>query len=238
MFEIDDFALEPPILSAAKDPDSVEALILNEETIPAIRAICAVQASRSSVRILFQSFDRRRILTTNRFTFLQDGNAFTPLDKPGLTFGDAINAVYDNGSLLFRSYAVTARFLSLVEVFNEASEDKMKEVLDHKVLHVANIEAVLKQSDSTMRKQFAAISELGVLEKAKPNVLKDTAAEFGIALGVERHGGKLKVEFPETKKQQKEFLTFLTEGYYVGPITGNKYQSNSHRPMKTKDGKK
>jgi len=79
------------------------------------------------------------------------------------------------------------------------------------VFHCADPDSVIDHADTTMRKQFAAVSALGVLDKAKPNNVKDVAAQFGIAIEVGRHNqGKLRVEFPETKKQQKELLTFLT----------------------------
>ncbi|MBI2481250.1 MAG: hypothetical protein HYV60_22205, partial [Planctomycetia bacterium] len=80
MFEVDAFALDQPILDAAKAPDSVEALTLDNDTIAAIRAVCAVQSSRSSVKVMFQAFDKRKGLSQNRFTFLQSGNTFTRLE--------------------------------------------------------------------------------------------------------------------------------------------------------------
>lgn len=237
VFEVTNYSLDGPILSAAKAPDSVAPLTLDEHTIPKLRAFCASETTRSSTRILFQSFDRRRTLSTGRWTFLQSGDTFSRLDRPGFTLGDNIQAIYENGVLLFRSFAVVSRFVNLVAIFNEASDEKISEVLSHDAIHVADLNEVLKGADTIMRKQFAAVSELGVLDDVRPNAVKTTAAEFDIDIDIGRHEGKLKIEFPTKKKDQKELLTFLTEGYYIGPITGKKYQSNSHRPLKARVGK-
>jgi hypothetical protein len=234
VFEVDDFPLDKPILDAAKAPDSVDALTLDNDSIAAIRAICAVQRSRSSVKVIFQAFDRRKALSQDRWTFLQDRKTFRRLQQPGFTLGENIQAIYDNGTLLFRSFTVVSRFINLVSMFNEASSERIEGVLSHDVFHVADAGEVIEHADTTMRKQFAAVSELGVLDKAKPNKVKEVAAEYGIDIEVGKHNGKRRIEFPEAKKQQKELLTFLTEGYYTGPLTGNKYQSNSHRPLKAK----
>jgi len=234
VFAINNFKLDAPILAAAKTPNSVGPLKLDDKTIPIVKAICASFRSGQSLKVYFQMCERRRLLSTDWWTFLQGRDTFSRLDRPGFTIGDSIHAVYENGTLLFRSFAVVSRFISLIDLFNEASNDKIEEVLGHQVLHVADLDSVIEHADTIMRKQFAAVSELKTLDKVKPNVIKEKAADFDISIDVQRHAGKLKVEFPETKKDQKELLTFLTEGYYKGPLTGNKYQSNSHRPLKAK----
>lgn len=234
IFEQDKFELDAEIVSAANAPDSCDSLVLNDDSIPQIRAICASYHTRSSLKMYFQSFDRRRVLTTNRWAFLQSGTTFSRLDKPGFTLGDSISAIYDDGKLLFRSYAVVARFVNLLAVFNEASTEKIETVLSHPALMVENADDVIAHADSTMRRQFAAVAELGVLDKLKPKEAKATAAQFNIDLTVGKRDGKLKVQFPPTKPAQKELLAFLTESLYLGPITGEPYQSNSHRPRKPK----
>ena len=106
--------------------------------------------------------------------------------------------------------------------------------MEHKIFHVANSEQVIQFADTHMRKQFAAIAELGVLEKATPKSVSDAAKNFDIPLTVSKHNGKLQIDFPDDKRDQKQLLSLLSEGYYMGPLTGNKYQSNSHRPLKDK----
>ena len=234
ILEIPNFPLDAPIASAVAATDSVPLLTLDKETLPKIRALCAAETGRSSTRLFLPSHSTggERFPRAAR-PLLQSGETFSRLTQPGFTLGSSVDAIYDNGVLLFRSFAVASRFLSLVHVFNEASDEKIKEDVSRRSPYRRSSE-VLQTADTTMRKQFAAVSELRVLDKAKPNSVKAIAADFGIKLDVGKHEGRLRIEFPSTKKEQKELLTFLTEGYYVGPITGNKYQSNSHRPLKTK----
>ncbi|UUO08308.1 hypothetical protein M4951_08330 [Blastopirellula sp. J2-11] len=233
IFEID-YQLDGPIAALTKSLDGVPNLAINDNTIPSIRAILAIWVSRSSTKICFQSFDRRRILSPKKMTFLEAAGTFSRLDKPGFTLGEKADAVFEDGKLHFRSFPVVARFLNLIELFDEASDEKIEEVLRHQLLYVGDADSVKSKADLLMRKQFAAVSSLGILDKAKPRKIRDSAVEFGINVKLKQRDGKMTVEFPETKKEQKEFLRFLTEGFYLGPITGTKYQSNSHRPWKGK----
>lgn len=238
VFEIEAYTLAPVILQAAQNPDSMGPLKLDDDSMPRIRAICATMSTRNPTRVLFQGFERRRLLAKDRWTFLQDPTVFSRVDRPGFTVGDSIHAIYDDRALLFRSFTVTSRFISLIDIFNEASDDKVQEVLQHRLLHVDDVPAVLQNADTVMRKQFAAVAELGVLDKVEPARFKETAREFDIEIALHGARGKAKtIVFPNTKKEQKELLTFLTEGYFKGPLTGTAYQSNSHRPKKRKSAK-
>lgn len=234
IFEIPDYSIGQPLEAAVKSPDSVDDLKLDDSTIPFIKALCVVFPATKSLKIYFQAFERRRVLSTDGWTFLQSGNTFSRLERPGFTLGSQVHAIYDNGNLLFRSFPVASRFLDLVMLFNEASNEKVEEVLGHEVLRVANSSAVIDQADTVMRKQFAAISALKTLDKIKPAQAKKAAAELDIDLNITNYGGKMKIDFPVAKKEQKVVLKFLTEGYYLGPLTGTKFESNSHRPRTTK----
>jgi hypothetical protein len=232
VFELEDFEIDDFILDAARKPDSVGDLRLTTDTIPKIKAFCAAEKKGPKTTIYFQAFDRRRSLSTNNWTFLQSRNSFSKLDHSGFTLADSLSAIYQNGSLLFRSYAVVSRFLSLVSVFNEASDSKVDEVLKNKTLWVKDAASVIAGLDSLMRKQFTAISGSGVLEKASPQKIAKAAKEFDFTVSLVTSKGKQQVEFPDAKRDQKDLLKLLTEGYYLGPVTGEKFQSNSHRPLK------
>lgn len=233
VFEIKDFELDPFILQAARNPDSLQNLSLNEETIPQIRAFCVTCGTDKRPKVYFQSFDRRRVLQQGKYTFLQRGGTFAKLDEVGFTLGDGLQAIYDGGTLRFRSFAVVSRFLSLVKLFNEVSNEKIESVLDHELFHVENRDEAVQFSDTHMRKQYSAVIELGVLGKATPKEIANAANEFlDVALDTVRMDGKDRILFPKEKRDQKGLLALLTEGLYKGPLTGEKYQSNSHRPLK------
>ena len=94
-------------------------------------------------------------------------------------------------------------------------------------------------ADAHMRKQFSAVVELGVLDKASPKDIVNAANEFlDVPLDVIKKGGKERIGFPKEKRDQKGLLALLTEGFYKGPLTGEKYQSNSHRPLEKKSASK
>jgi hypothetical protein len=72
-----------------------------------------------------------------------------------------------------------------------------------------------------------------VLHGVDVNKIKKGAADFELEIKV----SKGKLSFPNDLKVCKDILAYLNENLYVGPITGAKLRTNSHRPLKPKASK-
>ncbi|MDZ7699241.1 MAG: DUF4868 domain-containing protein [Deltaproteobacteria bacterium] len=170
---------------------------------------------------------QRRLLVTG-WTLLQTEDTYKRMKDPGLILDSSLVGVYKQGnSLYFRSYTLVSRFLNLSPYFVEATDVDIQEVLDDSKFHVDDESVILEMADSVMRKRFMAVKASGILNRVKVKRAQTQANKFGLKIKIS--GGK--IVFPVEKRDAKELLRFLMEGYYEGPLTGNKYITNSQRQV-------
>ena len=184
-----------------------------------------------TVKLYFQGFRTPRLLVGG-FSIIQQKNTFMKLNDEGFILDSKLVAAYVEGALVFRSYAAVNMFLDLTEYFNEATDSDISEVLSHSVLSIDSKEDVLSMADSVMRKKFAAVQATGILNKITARKTSNAAKKFGLEFATTRKDNKDTIVFPSDKKMAKRLLTFLLEGYYVGELTGEKFEASSHRELK------
>lgn len=228
LFIISGFKMSDEYLAAAKQPQQCDDLILKQTTPVAIRSLFAARhdVASDSTTIYFQSFNRSRLLIGG-FTVLLQQNTYQKITDAGLTFDTKLAAVYQDGDLLFRSYSAVKSFLDVTEYFHEATNEEISAVLRSTVMSCPDEATVLQQADGWMRKRFSAIKASRILEKITARKVVNRAKKFGLAIQVSKMDGKSVLVFPVDKKEAKKFLSFLSEGYFVGELTGALYQSNS-----------
>ncbi len=129
--------------------------------------------------------------------------------------------------LLFESYKNVQMFLDLTRYFEEATDDDIRAVLAEEIFEVEDEQRVLDSADSVMRKQLALVRNSGILERLDPYRAQSEAEKFGVEVGVRGE----RIRFPQDRKEAKPLLNFLLERYYEGPITGDRYATNSQRRL-------
>lgn len=231
LFAIESFSMPEEFLTAARHPNQYGLLDINAR--PAIKAVFSTHydSAADTTTLCFQSFRAPRLLVGG-FSLLQQGNTFHKLEDEGFTLDSKLVAAYVEGTLFFRSYTVVNAFLDLTEYFEEATDTEIAEVLSHPLLSVDSEEVVLSMVDSSMRKKFAAVQATGILDKITARKTANTAKKFGLDFVVTRQDNRDAIVFPSDKKTAKRLLTFLLQGYYVGELTGEKFEASSHRAMK------
>jgi hypothetical protein len=231
LFAIDGFSMPDGFLTAARHPNQYGSLDINAH--PAIKAVFSTHhdVEADTTTLYFQSFRAPRLLVGG-FSLLQQDNNFHKLEEEGFTLDSKLVAAYMDGTLLFRSYSAVNAFLDLTEYFEEATDTEIAAVLSHPLLAVESEEAVLSMVDSSMRKKFAALQTTGILGKITARRTANKAKKFDLKFAVTRQGDKDAIVFPSNKKAAKQLLTFLLEGYYIGELTGGKFEAGSHRAMK------
>lgn len=226
------FVLEPYLLPGwlSGDDDhsvaSLPELALGE--IATVRGIVAfVHAAKAGRLRLFQSFNRARVIQPGRFLFLQ-GNTYTTSDRPALMLDRKLSAIYfpSQQRLLFHSFRVTNAFLPLADFYQEASDDQIREVLEHALLAAENIDAVATGASQWTRKRFSMLRDSGVLDQFTARQIKQRSEGYGLALQL-KNG---RIVYPADKQAGKKVLQFLNEELYRGAITETLYETNSKRP--------
>ncbi|MFZ1005871.1 MAG: Kiwa anti-phage protein KwaB-like domain-containing protein, partial [Candidatus Sulfotelmatobacter sp.] len=235
IFTIQPFQLPEDYANAPKHPNEYESISFDANNPPSIKAILAGVHSHSTntTKLYFQSYSTTQLLLNNftLLTALHSKGTFHKLNYAGLTLGSRLTAVFQDDTLLFRSYTLVNRFLDIKDYFREATDEEVSLVLSHKLFDVEDQDDVVNMSDSWMRKRFSALQASGILDKITPRKTANKAAKYGLTIEVNRKDGKDAIAFPTDKRKAKQLLAFLNEGYFQGELTDQLYQTNSHRSL-------
>jgi hypothetical protein len=234
VFEIKEFILPADIEAAAKSPDGVDPLKLSKSELPNLKSVFATcyDHETDSIRVLFQRSSRTRVLETGRNIFVRDGT-FQRLDDPGLTLDSCLVAIFDSGSLLFRQFQIVNPLIDIKEYFVEATTEETYEVLKHSIFISDDPEALSRLCDMSMRKRIAYIKTSGVLEAVSVRKICTGLKSYfeDIDVSYSNRSGIDRLKLPTKKKDLKRILNYLCESYYIGDLTAQKYESNSHRRL-------
>jgi len=237
IFVIDNFPLGDNLATASKNPNQFEDIVLDSETTPSIKSILAASYDRKDNKptVYFQAFSRSQLLVKSRLTILHSSATFHKLQEEGLTLGTSLAAIFRDGKLYFRSFALINRFLDVKDYFKEATDEEILEVVGHAVLLAEDTDKLTKLADSWMRKRFAALQSSGILGQITARKTANKAKKYGFELEIKKKDGKDAIVFPSDKKKAKQLLTFLNEGFYQGELTDRLYQTNSQRVLPKAD---
>lgn len=176
--------------------------------------------------VLFQNFTRSQVIRPGRSLFLSH-DTYVSNERPGLTLDVKLSAVYlyAQNKLLFRSYRTVNTFLPLAEFYRDASEQEIREVLDHDLLTPEDVDFLAGQPSQWFRKRFAMLKDSEVLDRYTAEQIRERSQ--GYSVDVEITNGK--IVFPADKPAAKKVLQFLNEEIFRGPITETVYETNSKR---------
>lgn len=212
--------------SSQSVPD-LDSINKHEDLIESVKGIVAFAGNKEGEELmLFQNFSRSRVILPGRFLFLQK-DTYKSTQRPGFTLDGKLSAVYFRAQhkLLFHNFRTTNTFLPLADYYKEASEQEIREILNHGRLAPDNLEASAVGANQWFRKRFALLKDSGVLDKYTAKQIK--AHSKGYEVDVQLKGNK--VVFPEDKVAAKRLLQFLNEEIFRGAITETLYETNSKR---------
>ena len=199
----------------------------HQDQIISIRAL--VGFARDEYRnelMLFQSFSRSHVIQPGRFMFLRDGT-YESDTRPVLTLDYKLSATYwlDGGKLLFQNFRITNTFLPLAELYEEASEQEIRDILNHNLLAPVDSEALAKGANQWFRKRFAMLRNSGILDRYTLHQIEEHSREYQVDIRIEND----KIVFPIERVAAKKLLQYLNEELFRGPITETLYETNSKR---------
>ena len=171
----------------------------------------------------FQNFDRRKLLQ-NRSVIFWSGNSNNKLTEHALIVENVVHAIYRNGKFYFKSYVNANKIFSLIDFFQEATNEQIVEFSTNDKLQM-DVDWLKNNANTLLRKQITLIQNSKILETVKPKKIVASARKFN--LSIDFQDGKLVM--PNDLKKCKDILSFINEQYFIGIITGNKYRTNSKR---------
>jgi hypothetical protein len=220
---------EPPqhITTALNNPTNCDPLSFQGDDPPRIKGVAAFDTE--SHEILFQAFDRRRVLSLKGFSLVLSGATYRRLVEPGLTLDSKLVAAVAEGRLFFDSYFAAARVLDLTAYYREATREDLVSFYGLPLFAVENQEELVEGADSWTRRKIAAIMESGILTGKSVQEIQKAAKGFeNVTVKII----KKRLVLPSDKKELKMLVRFLAEDLYVSVISGTKYLASSKKRMK------
>ena len=205
---------------------------LNVDVIDRITGIVAcVMDEHNNQIMLFQRFMRNQIIKPGRWLPLTR-SVFVDAENDDdlLTFRNTLTAVYyiENKTLLVDSIYNAQAFLpSLSNYCEEASDDMIRDTLSHKMI-CEDREAVVDNTNLTIRRQFAILEEEGYLDRFSAKDIQAKAAEANVTIEVQKD----KIVFPTDYDSIKAVLTFLCNGLVRALLTNELYEANLKKRVK------
>ena len=227
-FRLPDY--QPPEWLAGEDSqtiDNLDTIASDDELIDSIAGTVAMARNEQGEEVvLFQNFTRSRVIRPGGFLFL-DGNTYKSAERRGLTLDVDLSAVYrpTEGKLLFRTFRTVNTFLPLADFYKEASEEEMREVLDHPLLAAEDQDASVASANEWFRKRIAMLKDSGLLNQFSTNQIQSRSTGYDVSISVVDG----KIVFPSDKSAAKRLLQFLNEELYRGAITETLYETNSKK---------
>ncbi|WP_216596745.1 hypothetical protein, partial [Pseudomonas coronafaciens] len=121
--DIDDLA------SAINNPLALDEVEPSEEFFVQIKALFTGYNDQGNLKILLQSFDRRKIISTNGLSIFHSANVYKKIEGIGLTVDHKLTAILEEGRLRFFSFHSARQIFDLSEYYKEATDDDVKETL-------------------------------------------------------------------------------------------------------------
>jgi hypothetical protein len=235
IFVIQNYPMNKIFVKALKSPEGVPDLKLKDEEIGKIKSIFGGlwNSHEDKAEIYFQAFNRARVIEPESSLFFKD-NIFQKLDSRGIRLDDKLIAVFKNRELLFFSGTIKS-FLDISEYYKEATDAEIKSVLEHPHIDTAEVDKIISQANTWVRKRFSGIIQSKVMDEVSPREIKKRGKEFGVEVEIVKKKGKEAVQFPKEKSQIKDFLKLLNEEYFVGILSNNRFETNSKRKIKEKE---
>lgn len=220
------------LADAVANPLSMHEVEPTPEAFDRIKALFTGRAeANGDVIVLVQYFDKKRVISTNGLSIFHSSNVYKKIEGIGLTIDNKITATIRNGTLKFHSFHLLRQIFDMSGYFNEATDGDIKEFATLACLKIRDVDALVENSDSWVRRKLWLISQSQILTRIPVTDIKAVAAEFGIPLDTEHVDGLEKILIPTEKRDLKTLLRFLDEDYYKSPLLQNRYVTNSKRAI-------
>lgn len=237
IFSINPFDDEIGIINAIERPDAVPVWDPDDVSVHYFKALFTGEPTSNGnpTQVWLQCFDRRQIINNEKSFFqivTQPGNRFSVSTRPGFSLSDRLTAILVGDKLLFKSFFMLRRFFNMEEYFNEATREDLDNFIGNDIFHVENAEDFMTFADSAIKKKVSLIISSGILNDQPIENLIECAQKIGYQLGITNVNGDNKITMPNSKREVKQLLYFLDQGYFNSIITNELMLTNSKRPIR------
>jgi hypothetical protein len=220
------------LADAIRDPLSCEEINPTVEGFESIRGLFSGKVDENgAVTILLQTFDRRKVISTNGLSIFHSANVYRKIEGIGLTVDSKLSAILKDNRLTFCSFHSARQLFDLSEHYIEATDNDIVEFAALPNINVEDMPSMVALADTWIRRKFALIQQSQILTSVPLAEIKAVAAEFGIGMQFSEKEGQEAIDLPTNKAELKKLLRFLDEDYYKSPLSKANFITNSKRKV-------
>lgn len=226
LLSIADFTDIDGISEVVDNPLSVAVFDPQEHSLDSVKALFKSHTANGKKYVLIQIFERRRLISTKRFSMFLSGNTFQRMNDSGMVFDNKILAVIEGGSLSFKSFHFLRRVFEMTEYFREATNDEVKTFASHKSLLVDDVSEFVNQAGALIRNKITLILQSKVLDNFSTIQIVAAAQNFNLNIITSQDG---RIVLPKNNTELMRLLRFLDEDYYESALSQTRYVSKSRQ---------
>ncbi len=228
IFVIRPFALPTFMNAVAGSASAVKSLSDKDMNESSLKAFLAANREGSQLKdLVVQGIDSRQLLKHSKISLIYEGERFRRLEKPGLTVGDSIVAVFKSQALYFKNFHMLRRVFDLTDYFHEATDEQLKSFLGYSNFLVADMDRTLTECDTWIRKRVFNIINSKILETCSISKLAKVAKRYGIELELKGQDNKKKIVLREDRKYLKNVVRLLDDDFLDSSLTDRSFLVNS-----------
>lgn len=213
---------------AIRAPLVVEPVNPDEDFFLEIKALfTGYETEESTIKILLQNFDRRKIISTNGLSIFHANNVYKKIEGIGITVDHKLTATLEAGKLKFYSFHTTRQMFDLSGYYKVATDDDVFEFLQVDQIQSVDSHGLLEMADSWVRRKISLIQQSGILQNVPLHEMKAAAIDFNIPFETVNEGSSEVIGIPDNKSDLKKLLRFLDEDYYKSPLSKTNFVTNS-----------
>lgn len=202
---------------------AINAANFNEENI---KALFVPVNQGGALRLLVQRFTVAQILS-RKFAVIANNNQFNQITEPAFNLATSLTCIVEGGQIKFDSYHKLRAVFDVLEFFAAATDDGIDDFAGHASIAIADVPALKDIVTQTERKLIHKLSSSGVLDAHTPQQIQAKARATGLVVTLANG----QIVFPDDKQEIRRLLRFLDDSLYEAPLSGQRYVTNSKRPV-------
>lgn len=191
-----------------------------------IKALFVGVDQGGALRLLVQRFTAAQILS-RKFAVIANNNQFNQITDPAFNLATSLTCIVEGGQIKFDSYHTLRAVFDVLEFFAAATDDDIDDFANHDSIAIANVPALKELVTQTERKLIHKLASSGVLDAHTPRQIQARARAIGLAVTLANG----QIVFPDDKQEIRRLLRFLDDSLYQAPLSGQRYVTNSKRPV-------
>jgi hypothetical protein len=232
IFRVSPFDLPEQFKECVRNPHHCDHISRDELAPGAIKAVVGAEADEDGevALAIYKRIDSSKLIDRSKMAFvMHEEDTLNVYDDKVFVIPDRVDAVYEDGDLYFFSHYTTKQFLPIGDLFREATNADVGNLLTEGTLVTDDQRNFQELLDSWSRRRIAMIMDRPIWNYVPVPNIKQQAQNFGITIETRNDGGRDVIVLPDERKALKDVLRVLNEDLMESQLSHNRWQINSKK---------